>query len=310
MRVLAHIHTLDDEEVIDQAIEAVLAQSFPVEQILLVDNASTDGTLDRPFPGNVSIIRHSVNVGTSGSVAAGFRYALENGFDWIWILDADSIPRPDALQKLVDLYAGFPAETRNEVGAIASRILRGPTNRPDDYGMLTPNGPRPARIGSDSTYYECDSGIWSGTLFNLSAVRAIEPPRFGPRGPWDDFALDWGDIEYFHRLRRAGYRMFVHRQSFLRHALGWQRTMKLFGKIVISTNHSAFRRYLYFRNGVYFWLYLYPGRKLGAIARYMSLHMASQLVKIVAMETDRLAKVRAILRGAWDGYHKRLHSSL
>jgi hypothetical protein len=52
---------------------------------------------------------------------------------------------------------------------------------------------------------------------------------------------------------------------------------------------------------------LYAGRKPWAIARYMSLHMASQVVKILALEEDRLAKIRAILRGAWDGYHGRIH---
>lgn len=309
MKILAHIHTLNDEDVIDRAVTSVLAQDRRPDAILLVDNASTDGTLNRKFPDHVTIIRHDINTGTSGSVATGFQYALENGFDWIWILDADSLPERDALSKLIDLYISFTPEVKEQVGAIASRIVRGPTNRPDDYGMLTPFGPKPAPIDTAKSYYECDSGIWSGTLFSLKSVQAIQPPRFGPNGPWDDFALDWGDIEYFYRLHRAGFKILVHRHSFIRHALGWQRTMKLFGRIIIATNHSAFRRYLYFRNGVYFWRFLYPAPRPWAIARYMSLHVASQVAKILVLEDDRLSKIRAVARGAWDGYHKRLHTT-
>lgn len=306
MKILCHLHTLNDEDVIDQAIEAILAQTFPVAGILLVDNASTDGTLDRSFPDRLHVVRHPVNTGTSGSVATGFRYALEKGYDWIWVLDADSRPLPDALEKLAALHESFPPEEQEQIASLASRILRGPTDRPDDYGLLTPRGPKPAAIDAQTSWYECDSGIWSGALFKLSAVQSVEPPRFGPRGPWEDFGLDWGDIEYFHRLRVAGYRMLVHKESFIRHALGWQRTLTAFGHTVISTNHSVFRRYLYFRNGVYFWFYLYPNPKVPAILRYLALHMASQIVKITVLEDERWRKIRAILRGARDGWRRRL----
>jgi len=48
MRVLAHIHTFNDADIIDRTIESVQRQTRPVDGILVVDNASTDGTLDRP----------------------------------------------------------------------------------------------------------------------------------------------------------------------------------------------------------------------------------------------------------------------
>jgi hypothetical protein len=48
MRVLAHVHTFNVSGVIGKTIEALLRQTRPVDGILVVDNASTDGTLDRP----------------------------------------------------------------------------------------------------------------------------------------------------------------------------------------------------------------------------------------------------------------------
>jgi len=306
MKVLAHIHTFNDEEVIEKAIEALMDQNYPLEEILIVDNASTDGTVDRAFPEIVKVIRHPVNTGTSGSVATGFKYALEKGHDWIWILDADSLPGKETLARLVTLYESFPPEYQREVGALASRILRGPTQEPDDYGLLTRKGPRRVASDADSIFYECDSGIWSGTLFKMSAVGRVDPPRYGAEGNWVDFGLDWGDIEYFHRMRLAGFKVLVHRQSTIRHALGWQRRMSILGRTVISTNHLPFRRYLYFRNGVYFWFYLYPDPHLPGIIFYLARHMASQIAKITMMEDEKLTKIWAILRGAWNGYRKKL----
>src|SRR4051794_27424981 len=104
MRVLAHIHTFNDADIIDRALDAVQNQTRPVDAVLLVDNASTDGTLDRVFPECVTVIHNPDNFGTSGAVRIGLSYALEHGFDWMWILDADSIPEPDALEKMLELY--------------------------------------------------------------------------------------------------------------------------------------------------------------------------------------------------------------
>ena len=101
MRVLAHIHTFNDADIIDRTIAAVLLQTRPVNAILVVDNASTDGTLERPSLKHATVVRHPENLGTSGAVASGFRFALERDYDWIWILDADSLVRPDALEKLL-----------------------------------------------------------------------------------------------------------------------------------------------------------------------------------------------------------------
>jgi len=101
MRILGHIHTFNDAEVIEQTVAALHRQTVPLTGILIVDNASTDDTLDRIVSAPVTIIRNPENLGTSGAVVVGFEYALANGFDWIWLFDADSVPQPDALENLL-----------------------------------------------------------------------------------------------------------------------------------------------------------------------------------------------------------------
>src|SRR5687768_7019684 len=108
MRILAHIHTLNDEEVIDRSLQALMDQTYPLEEILLVDNGSVDGTLSRAFPRHVTVIRQAENGGTSGAVVTGLEYGLSKGYDWVWLFDADTAPRGDALEKLIRLYRSFP----------------------------------------------------------------------------------------------------------------------------------------------------------------------------------------------------------
>src|SRR5438094_6114868 len=119
MRILAHIHTYNDADIIDQTIDSVLRQTRPVDGILVVDNASTDNTLERPSLRHAAVLRHSENRGTSGAVVTGLQYALEHGYDWIWIFDADSVTEPDALEKLVALYAGFSPRLQEETAFLA-----------------------------------------------------------------------------------------------------------------------------------------------------------------------------------------------
>src|SRR5713226_3766389 len=107
MTVLGYVHTFNDAEVIDGTIRALGEQSYPIPEILLVDNASTDGTLDRAFPSKVTILKNDQNLGTSGAVAAGMKYALLHGYDWIYILDADSSPGPDAIANLLRCYGNL-----------------------------------------------------------------------------------------------------------------------------------------------------------------------------------------------------------
>jgi glycosyltransferase involved in cell wall biosynthesis len=60
MRVLAHIHTFNDVDVIDRTIDAVRRQTRPVDGILIVDNASRDGTPISPRTAATFIIMPAI----------------------------------------------------------------------------------------------------------------------------------------------------------------------------------------------------------------------------------------------------------
>ena len=120
MKILGHIHSFNDEDVIERSLQALLDQTHPLHEIVIVDNGSTDRTLERVFPRPVTVIRHEENRGTSGAVVTGFQYALDHGYDWIWIFDADTAPRNDALEKLLSLYMTLGPKLRPQIRVLAS----------------------------------------------------------------------------------------------------------------------------------------------------------------------------------------------
>jgi rhamnopyranosyl-N-acetylglucosaminyl-diphospho-decaprenol beta-1,3/1,4-galactofuranosyltransferase len=114
MRILAHIHTRNEAEFIERALAALQRQTRPPDAIVIVDNLSTDGTLDRIFPESVTFIRNPGDLGTTGSVAVGLAHALKEKFDWTWVLDADSVPEPDALANLLSFLKLFRHRSRKK----------------------------------------------------------------------------------------------------------------------------------------------------------------------------------------------------
>jgi glycosyltransferase involved in cell wall biosynthesis len=120
MRVLTLVITFNDAAVIEQALGGLQRQTRPSDAIIIVDNASTDGTLDKDFSNSVIIHRNSENLGPSGAIRIAFAFALENGFDWTWVLDADSVPEPNALEKLLGFFDHLKTEQQEKVCFLSS----------------------------------------------------------------------------------------------------------------------------------------------------------------------------------------------
>ncbi len=309
MRILVHIHTLNDEASIGHTLEAVQNQSYGVAEILLVDNGSTDGTLARSFLEAVTVMREPINVGTSGAVRKGLRYAFDHGYEWLWVLDGDSLPRPDALAKLVSLYESLGEAERAKVGVLSSSQALAGSVEMVQGRVLTPGGPRRPTANDIGDYHECDCAIWSGSLLRVEAVMRVGFPRGGEKGYWDDLALDYGDMEFTYRMRRAGYKVLIDHSSLIDHPLGATREKRILGWRVIGRNYSATRRYLFFRNLTFFWLYLYSEKNWPVLIIWFVQRLTVTILGILVLEGDRLAKISACVRGAWDGLLGRLDRS-
>jgi rhamnosyltransferase len=309
MNIIAHICSTNRQTSVRRIIDALLKQTFPVREIVVVDNRSSDGTQFAEFPAKVTLICHLHNLGPGGAAATGIEYALANNYDWIWILDDDSVPRVDSLEKLVDLYQSVDSRARNTIGVLSCSQVLLPSSELYLGRLVTPGGLRIPKVDSRQANWECDITIWSGSLVRVDAVRATGLPRCGTKGYWEDFGFDYGDIEFFYRVRKAGFRILFDRSSILDHQLGETKQIRIFGHALLSTtNHSPERRYLYFRNLVYFWLYLYPQRNWFTLALWFGHRLTATMLRILLIEENSGHKLWACLRGVWDGSRRKLRT--
>jgi GT2 family glycosyltransferase len=104
-RVAAVVVTYNRIEKLKTVLEKLHAQTTPPEWIVVVDNASTDGTqefLAAQRGPSLDITRLEENTGGAGGFATGMKRAYDLGADLFWLMDDDCYPEHDALETLVD----------------------------------------------------------------------------------------------------------------------------------------------------------------------------------------------------------------
>jgi GT2 family glycosyltransferase len=265
-----------------------------------VDNASSDGTLERPSLKNATVLRNPENLGLSGAIITGMQFAIEHDYEWIWILDADSAPEPDALEKLLDLYAGLPRNLQDQTGFLACLACNLRDGEPMHGQLFTRRGIEIAWPPPDERYYPVHAAIWSGSLYRLAAVRQIGLPN-------PNYMLDAGDCEYGYRVMRAGYKSFIHQDSILRHNIrgtgSFAPVSRKLGPLTITSFEvPPIRCYYAFRNTIYFALYdfdLAHGRSRLVLRTVLGLGRLT--VNFVLRPLTHGAQIRACFRGIWHG---------
>jgi glycosyltransferase involved in cell wall biosynthesis len=105
-RISIIINNFNYGRFLDKAIESALSQTKPAHEVILVDDGSTDNSLQvASFYADSIRIISKVNGGQASSFNAGFEAATG---DWIWFLDADDMLMPDALENVQEfLHEGI-----------------------------------------------------------------------------------------------------------------------------------------------------------------------------------------------------------
>jgi len=102
-RVCAVVVTRDRRELLHECLLALRAQERPVEQVLVVDNASSDGTagmVRSSFP-EARLLSLGENLGGAGGFHRGMAWAHARGYEWLWLMDDDTLVRQDTLAALL-----------------------------------------------------------------------------------------------------------------------------------------------------------------------------------------------------------------
>lgn len=124
LKKLVIIPTYNERENIEKIIRKVLSLQGAFH-ILIVDDGSPDGTADivkslqTAFAGIVHILERKGKLGLGTAYIAGFKWALANGYDYIFEMDADFSHNPDDLERLYD------AAVKGADVVVGSRYTRG-----------------------------------------------------------------------------------------------------------------------------------------------------------------------------------------
>ncbi|MFQ5444605.1 MAG: glycosyltransferase, partial [Nitrospinales bacterium] len=271
--------------------------------ILIVDNGSTDGTLTQNFPEKVTVIRNEKNLGTSGAVVAGFKYAISRNYDWIWVFDADTAPEKDALEKLVQFYQDLSSEEKSKTRLIASLPIDAQTHQPYHGIIFDLNGSHHFHPSPQMEFYKFDGAMWTGCLYNLNAVQQVGLPSL-------DYVLDWGEYEYGYRGKVSGLNAFMVLKSVVHHNIGGQpslvfRTYRLGPLSIKLYDFPAIRCYYLVRNMFFFWFYEYRPRRWKILFPKL-FKMACFTINFLLRPISRKAEWTACIRGLWDGYTKNI----
>jgi dolichol-phosphate mannosyltransferase len=110
LRVLVVIPTYNEAGMIEAMLAGVLRQD-PRLEVLVVDDASADGTGDKVeafarSERRAHLLRRSGKLGLGSAYLAGFRFGLERGFDAIFTMDGDGSHDPKALPAMLAALDG------------------------------------------------------------------------------------------------------------------------------------------------------------------------------------------------------------
>ncbi len=281
-RIAAIVVTYNRLGFLRRCIDALRAQENAALDILVIDNASTDGTGEALAPlAADGIIRYhntGANLGGAGGFNYGMRLAAEAGYDYLWIMDDDCIPDPGALAALL----------------AADETLGG------QYGFLSGiaywKDGTPCNMNIQKTGLKTKIEDYTSPL--VPVIMATFVSCFFPRErvmevglPIKDFFIWSDDLEYTRRLSRL-YPCYAVTGSRALH------DMHSNAKVNIATD-SAERlpryRYLY-RNEVY--VYRREGLR-GWI--YLLSRIAFHILKVLRASDHKGAKIKTILGSFADG---------
>lgn len=101
MNIVAVVVTYNRKALLQECISALKKQTLPPAKLLVVNNSATDGTTEWLQQQRGLLVVNQPNRGGSWGFYTGIKTAYHAGADWVWLMDDDTIPGPDALEQLV-----------------------------------------------------------------------------------------------------------------------------------------------------------------------------------------------------------------
>lgn len=242
-KVLAIIVTWNKKKYVVNLLHSLANIEYPPKKldILVVDNASTDGTvatLDRLFGDDITILRNPENIGGTGGFNTGLAWAFEqpeSDYDYLWLLDNDVLVHKNALAELVAtleqnpdaaicgstmLQLDFPWRI-NEMGSFVN-LQRGVLQFHRHFEEVPGWHHRPVRELLQESAYDLSRKLPAcqpamDVDYVAAASLLIRVPIAKQAGLWMDFFIHFDDVEWCLRIAHMGHRIMVSARSLIWH---------------------------------------------------------------------------------------------
>jgi GT2 family glycosyltransferase len=261
--------------------------NYPNKRILLVDNGSQDGTpqvVAALFP-NVEILMNEKNLGFAAGCNVGLRYALEQGADFMFLVNNDTEVSPDALDHLV-------ASMRPDVGMAAPKIYYAYTLQPIIWSVGGKCHPITLEKIGDARG-QIDRGQWDQIIerdYLAGCALLISRKLLETVGLFDErFFMYYEDSDLSLRARRKGFTLLLVPSAHVWH------------KVALSSggSNTPNERYWMARSSVWFFYKHVKGLRWLIVVPYRTGSAIKTLLRLLWRKRGDAAC--AYFRGLWDG---------
>lgn len=201
-RILTIIVTYNGMKWVDRCIGSVLMSHVPSD-VMVVDNGSSDGTADyvaRMYQ-EVKLISTGINYGFGKANNIGFEYALEQGYDYIYLLNQDAWIYPDTFSGLISKM-----EEDSSLGILSPMQMAACEDRPD---------PRFEKWCPRAAFRDMGSSWRKARIYDVKFVMAahwmISRECLERVGGFSPAFLHYGeDDNFIHRAVYKGFRVGIY----------------------------------------------------------------------------------------------------
>lgn len=250
---------------------------FP--SVIIVDNGSYSPVMpdSQACSPQIHLVTNPSNLGIAAALNQGVNLAIQEGFEWVVTLDQDTMPAPDMLATLLDVYR------KSGGGNVMIGSNYRDAHRKRDFIRCTD-----AEIG----FRGRKTLITSGTLIPLSLFKTMGFFR-------EDYFIDSVDHEFCLRARAHGFRMLISCRPVMEHGIGAhvENVSKL--RQFLSVDHSPTRKYFIARNTIATVKSYFLQEPLWSMRQ--AARLLADLVSVLLFENEKLKKTTAFMVGIAHG---------